>query len=167
MFSACEGRDRPFDPRTIPRCVKTASAVPRADQLQLFGAAIHLGNISPARRFLAESTVFAPYAPLLRSVRFVTLSEPTVYPMAWTREHENQAVIEVEVEDDGRPYDPTALAPPDLSASLRDRPVGGLGMHFVRNLMSEVTYARAGDHNRLLLKKCLAHRSEEDEHGPS
>ena len=55
----------------------------------------------------------------------------------------DQEVIEVEVEDDGRPYDPTALAPPDLSAPLRDRPVGGLGMHFVRNLMSEVTYARA------------------------
>jgi anti-sigma regulatory factor (Ser/Thr protein kinase) len=79
----------------------------------------------------------------------------------------DQEVIEVEVEDDGRPYDPTALAPPDLSAPLRDRPVGGLGMHFVRNLMSEVTYARAGDHNRLLLKKCLAHQSEADEHGSS
>ena len=77
----------------------------------------------------------------------------------------DQEVIEVEVEDDGRPYDPTALAPPDLSAPLRDRPVGGLGMHFVRNLMSEVTYARAGDRNRLLLKKCLAHQSEADEHG--
>ena len=79
----------------------------------------------------------------------------------------DQEVIEVEVEDDGRPFDPTTLAPPDLSAPLRDRPVGGVGMHFVRNLMSAVTYARAGDHNRLLLKKCLAHRSEEDEHGPS
>jgi len=79
----------------------------------------------------------------------------------------DQEVIEVEVEDDGRPFDPTALAPPDLSASLRDRSVGGLGMHFVRNLMSEVTYARTGDHNRLLLKKCLAHRSEADEDGPS
>ncbi len=79
----------------------------------------------------------------------------------------DREVIEVQVEDDGRPFDPTTLAPPDLSAPLRDRPVGGLGMHFVRNLMSEVTYARAGDHNRLLFKKCLAHRPEADEHGSS
>ena len=79
----------------------------------------------------------------------------------------DQEAIELEVVDDGRPFDPTALAPPDLSAPLRDRPVGGLGMHFVRNLMSEVTYARAGDRNRLLLRKRLAHRSEADEHGSS
>ena len=79
----------------------------------------------------------------------------------------DQEAIEVEVVDDGRPFDPTALAPPDLSTPLRDRPVGGLGMHFVRNLMSEVIYTRAGDHNRLLLKKCLADRSETDKHGAS
>lgn len=79
----------------------------------------------------------------------------------------DEELIEVEVVDDGRPFDPTQLAPPDLTGSLRDRPVGGLGMHFVRKLMSEVTYVRAGHQNRLLLKKCLARRSEADEHGSS
>ena len=79
----------------------------------------------------------------------------------------DEEVIEVEVVDDGRPFDPTALPRPDLNAPLRDRPLGGLGMHFVRNLMSEVSYARAGDYNRLLLKKSLGHRSEADAHGSS
>lgn len=61
--------------------------------------------------------------------------------------------IEAEIVDDGRPFDPTAIPPPDRSASLSDRRVGGLGMHFVRHLMSEVAYSRAGDHNRLRLTR--------------
>ena len=79
----------------------------------------------------------------------------------------DKQVIEVEVEDDGQPFDPTTVPPPDLHASLRDHPIGGVGMHFVRNLMSEVTYTRARGHNRLLLRKCLAQRSETEEHGSS
>jgi serine/threonine-protein kinase RsbW len=76
------------------------------------------------------------------------------------REHEiwigftvDDDAIEAEIVDDGFPFDPTAIAPPDRSASLADRRIGGLGMHFVRHLMSEVAYSRAGDHNRLRLKR--------------
>jgi len=76
-------------------------------------------------------------------------------------------VIEMEILDDGRPFDPTTVTAPDFHASLQDRRVGGVGIHFVRQLMNEVTYARAGSHNRLLLRKCLAQRSEAHEHGSS
>lgn len=76
-------------------------------------------------------------------------------------------VIELEVEDDGRPFDPTAVAPPDMSGGVRDRPPRGLGLHFVRNLMSQVIYARAGDHNRLLLRKRVHRSPEAEDHGTS
>ena len=61
--------------------------------------------------------------------------------------------IEAEVVDDGRPFDPTTIPPPDRSASLHDRQVGGLGIHFVRHLMSEVGYTRARGRNHLRLKR--------------
>ena len=79
----------------------------------------------------------------------------------------DREAVEVEVVDDGRAFDPTTLAPPDLSRALRDRPVGGLGMHFVRSLMSEVTYARTAGRNRLVLKRRLTRGSEADQHGSS
>ena len=74
-------------------------------------------------------------------------------------------VLEVEVVDDARPFDPTTRAPADVNAPLRERRVGGLGIHFVRSLMTEITYARVGNHNRLVLKKHVTHRSEADRHG--
>ncbi|NJN39733.1 MAG: ATP-binding protein [Gammaproteobacteria bacterium] len=64
------------------------------------------------------------------------------------------------MEDDGRPFDPLSVAPANRSGSLRDRRAGGLGVHFVRSLLSKVEYARVGDRNRLTLKRNLSGREE-------
>jgi serine/threonine-protein kinase RsbW len=63
--------------------------------------------------------------------------------------------LQAEVEDDGRPFDPLMVAPPDRTAPLAEREVGGLGLHFVRSLLSDVAYQRSGDRNRLVLTKAL------------
>jgi anti-sigma regulatory factor (Ser/Thr protein kinase) len=63
--------------------------------------------------------------------------------------------IVIEIEDDGRPFDPLTAPAPDLTASLRERKVGGLGIHFIRQLMDDVAYARIADTNRLRLSKRL------------
>ena len=62
----------------------------------------------------------------------------------------------LEVEDDGRPFDPLQAPPPDLTLPLERRPIGGLGVHLIRNLMDEVTYARVGGRNVLKMVKHLA-----------
>lgn len=64
-------------------------------------------------------------------------------------------VLEAMIEDDGAPFDPLASTAPDLDASLQERRVGGLGIHFVKKLMTEVTYDRTGGRNRLVLTKRL------------
>jgi serine/threonine-protein kinase RsbW len=61
--------------------------------------------------------------------------------------------IVVEVEDSGRPFDPLTAPAPDLTAPLRDRKVGGLGILFVKELMDDIAYARVGGTNRLRLSK--------------
>lgn len=63
--------------------------------------------------------------------------------------------IIVDVEDSGRPFDPLRVAPPDLSKPLRDRKVGGLGIHFVKTLMDGISYQRTHGRNQLRLIRKL------------
>lgn len=57
------------------------------------------------------------------------------------------------VEDGGREFDPLSLPPPDLSAPLEERQVGGLGIHLMRSLMDRVEYRRHENRNLLSMRK--------------
>lgn len=70
--------------------------------------------------------------------------------------------LTAELEDDCAPFDPLAVPPPELGAPLQERRVGGLGVHFVRRLMSNVSYTRVGSRNRLVLTKTLAREDGAD-----
>lgn len=62
--------------------------------------------------------------------------------------------LSIEYSDNGMPFNPFEEAPtPDIDASVEERRVGGLGVHFVRTMMDEVGYKRDGDHNRISLTK--------------
>ena len=57
------------------------------------------------------------------------------------------------ITDNGKPFDPTARGEVDINASIEDRPVGGLGIHLVRQIMDDVRYERRGERNVLILTK--------------
>ncbi|MGC1460888.1 MAG: ATP-binding protein [Terracidiphilus sp.] len=59
------------------------------------------------------------------------------------------------VTDDGHPFDPLSVPPPDLSLDIQDRPIGGLGIYLLRELADQITYERRGDKNRLTLTKSI------------
>lgn len=63
--------------------------------------------------------------------------------------------VTVTLTDDGRPFDPLGAAAPDTAGSLEERPIGGLGIHLVRQLMDEVRYQRRADRNIVTLVKRL------------
>lgn len=63
--------------------------------------------------------------------------------------------VTMTVEDDGPKFDPLSLPPPDVTASLADRPVGGLGVFLVRRMMDTVSYARIAGRNQLRVSKRL------------
>lgn len=63
--------------------------------------------------------------------------------------------LEIILIDDAQPFDPFSIPPPDLTADLEDRPIGGLGVHFVRTLMDEWGYARVSGQNLVWLRKAL------------
>jgi anti-sigma regulatory factor (Ser/Thr protein kinase) len=60
------------------------------------------------------------------------------------------------VVDDGHEFDPLARETPDLTLAAEDRPIGGLGIHLLRNLADNVAYERRDGMNRLTLTKRLA-----------
>ena len=61
--------------------------------------------------------------------------------------------IDFTISDDGVPFDPTAAPEPDLSADLKDRPIGGLGIYLVKRIMDQVAYTRADGKNILKMTK--------------
>jgi len=57
------------------------------------------------------------------------------------------------IEDDGPRFDPLSLPEPDITAELDERPVGGLGVFLVRQMMDAVSYQYVGTRNRLSMTK--------------
>jgi sigma-B regulation protein RsbU (phosphoserine phosphatase) len=52
--------------------------------------------------------------------------------------------------DDGRPFDPVQDAPaPTLEGEVDERPIGGLGLHMIREMGVELNYSREHDRNVL------------------
>ncbi|MCR4645321.1 MAG: ATP-binding protein [Oscillospiraceae bacterium] len=58
--------------------------------------------------------------------------------------------------DQGVPYDPLAKEDPDVSLPLEKRPVGGLGILLVKNIMDDVRYEHTDGKNILTIVKKLA-----------
>jgi anti-sigma regulatory factor (Ser/Thr protein kinase) len=58
----------------------------------------------------------------------------------------------LEIRDEGPPFDPLALTPPDVMGGIAERRIGGLGVHIMRRLADTVEYVRDGSFNVLLLR---------------
>jgi serine/threonine-protein kinase RsbW len=59
--------------------------------------------------------------------------------------------IILDIEDDGGPFDPSLMPPPQRSDSVDTALVGGQGIHLVRAFSSRMEYVRSDGHNRLRL----------------
>ena len=57
------------------------------------------------------------------------------------------------IADDAPPFDPLSLPPPDVTAKLDERRIGGQGVHLVRQMMDTVEYRREETRNTLTLSR--------------
>lgn len=63
------------------------------------------------------------------------------------------ARLVVKVAWPGRPFDPTEVGLPDVSAVLEDRKIGGLGLYLVRAFAHEIRYSWESELNVVLLER--------------
>jgi anti-sigma regulatory factor (Ser/Thr protein kinase) len=68
------------------------------------------------------------------------------------RAHWQNGGIAIQIEDDGRAFNPLDQPPPDLTLPLDQRPIGGLGIHLIRRSVDAVEYRRQANRNVLSLK---------------
>lgn len=63
--------------------------------------------------------------------------------------------LSADISDTGIPFDPLAQPAPDLDVPIEERPIGGLGIHFVRTMLDEVAYRRTDGRNQVTVRKLI------------
>ena len=67
----------------------------------------------------------------------------------------NDDAVRVEIIDDSKPYNILEQENPDISLSVEDKPIGGLGIFLIKKLMSNVDYYTKEGKNHLVMTKEL------------
>ena len=116
--------------------------------LQEFGMAVALNAAQVSTFELALEEIFMNIV--------MHGSRPGIAPRVEVSLQRDAECVTMTVADDGPQFDPLSLPPPDVTASLADRRVGGLGVFLVRNMMDSVSYARVAGRNQLRMRKRLA-----------
>lgn len=62
-------------------------------------------------------------------------------------------VLRITITDKGIPFNPLEHSAPDVTLEAEDRPIGGLGIFLVREIMNRVTYAYENQTNILTMEK--------------
>jgi anti-sigma regulatory factor (Ser/Thr protein kinase) len=114
-------------------------------QLERFGESLGLSKKCIFEANLALDELFTN----IISYGFKDKKEHTI---EITISHDNNKLI-FNIEDDGRPFNPTQVDTPDLECTIEECKIGGLGIHLAKNLMDEVCYQRCKKKNILTLKK--------------
>lgn len=116
-------------------------------------------RLAAAIEYLADSLLLPP--PMIFKLNLALdelISNTIAYGYAEQRDGEidiemrrHDDRVEVKLIDSAAAFDPFSIPEPDLNASLEDRQIGGLGIHFVRTLIDDISYERADDRNVITL----------------
>lgn len=68
---------------------------------------------------------------------------------------EKTHILTIRITDDARAFNILEAPDPELDLPLEERikPVGGMGIHLVKQKMDDISYSRVDDHNVLVLRK--------------
>lgn len=77
------------------------------------------------------------------------------YQYIYLSAHLHEGSIVLVLTDTGKEFDPTLAPEADITLSVDDREIGGLGIFLIRQIMNEVRYERIEGKNVLTLEKKL------------
>lgn len=59
--------------------------------------------------------------------------------------------LHIQIADSGNPFNPLEIPEPDISTTIEDRKIGGLGIFFMKQFMNNISYKREQDYNILTM----------------
>ena len=112
---------------------------------------LHVRNIPPRVRYLVNLTIEELVSNCIKHAYDDALEHTIEFVLTVT-----ELELTILVVDDGREFDPSRAPHPNISQAIEHRPIGGLGIHLLRQLSDTMSYERRDDQNRLTLTKSLA-----------
>lgn len=157
MAAGCDDFDtKPVDlPRLLAKMHDLLAARPPRLERVLALSPLTIDRLAEVRRFLAsalselglaaaaESLVLAADEVCTNLVQHAGAGTALGPTRVTVRREGLNAILTIE--DRGRPFDPTDVPPPDLTAEWQDRPIGGLGWFLVRQMVDELHYRSTTD----------------------
>jgi len=130
---------------TVPAKIESLNAV-----LEFIGGALSRTGVDGSKQnnFLtAAEEIF---------INIANYAYPSTEGNATVATGTDRGVFAVEFSDKGIPYDPLSKADPDISLSVEERELGGLGIFMVKRMMNEVLYRYENGRNILTIKKRIS-----------
>lgn len=78
------------------------------------------------------------------------------------QESDSNKRLFIKLSDNGIPFDPLQKCTPDVSSSLEERQIGGLGIFIVKQLSEVVEYSRIDDKNQLEITVSMFNNNEQN-----
>ena len=84
-----------------------------------------------------------------------TDGSPCDVRLTLTSKRGDSVIVSLQIQDNGQAFNPVALDEPDLSLSLDERKVGGLGIHLTRSVMDNIHYEHRDSLNQTTVSKTI------------
>lgn len=111
------------------------------------------------RKPILDAFLLAVYEAACNVVEHAYKNTETADGFVITLVRSKKAAIAL-MEDRAQLFDINSVSPPDFSKQIQDRPIGGLGVHFIRSLMDRVLTRRKDNTNQLIMIKYLSSSAE-------
>jgi sigma-B regulation protein RsbU (phosphoserine phosphatase) len=148
------GYQKKTDPLQPPKETRHLQVINRLDELHRIVE--HLENISadwniPAKVKMEVNLVIEE---LFTNIVFYAFPDKTERRIDFSFSLVTDGTLQIRIEDDGRYFDLLeAVAEVDTKAPVERRQIGGLGIHFVKEMTDEINYIRTNKRNIVIITK--------------
>lgn len=93
---------------------------------------------------------------LFTNIVFYAFDDGKKHELLIEFENSGEGIMKIRLIDEGKPFNLLEKTTIDFDKPLEERKVGGLGIHFVKEMMDKVEYERDGNKNVVLLTKKIS-----------